>query len=663
MIPEPTPPTSADLAQHPRTETAHFMPLTSIRPSPYNPRKRFDAGRLEELADMISRQGVLQPILVRLVPPVTDGGATHEIVAGERRWRASRLLVERGFPPPHVIPAFVRDLDDFDAREVALTENSGRDDLHPLEQAQAYQNLLLHPVGGGAFEPPRLKGYTVDQLADHIGHKPNFVFGRLKLLELIPAAQEAFLADTLKLKVAEALARMPAKEQEHALPELLRGWGGEPYTHRQALKHLHDNYMLKLGKAVFPIDDASLVAKAGACTDCPKRSSASPALFADVVPDDMCLDSDCHAAKVNAHTERQLDNARAAGLTVVTGDAARKLLGGYGSDASDYLLGNTGHVNLANPYPELTGTRKPLRELLGEGFLPATMVQTDGDAPITIAAAYAVKAALKSQGQLQPSTQNKPGGSIKPISADHIKAQRPSRIEKLLGKRIHTALAKHFQADGCGGFPAESKNWLHSLANILWHSCEFDNPELRMAVTGSKDIGIGRGWFDGLDTEALARAVMMMVLADTLFRETSAEVDCRETQGLADDINFDLLALRADVSDEVDTGIRIEIEALGDAAPPPPKKTKSPSKPMKAAKTGPTQQFSAAAQGNTQPPAKAKRAKPVTPLQALEAAFKSDADQPNSQEPEQIDETAKPSTTGKITLSPEGAWPFPKERW
>ncbi len=319
-----------------RTETAHYLQLDAIRPSPYNPRKRFDEDALEQLADSIAAHGVQQAIVVRPVEPAKPGGARYEIVVGERRWRASRLLAMRGqHAAPHGIPAFVRELDDFAAREIALTENSHRNDLHPLEEAQAYENLLLKPVGGGEFTPARMKGYTVEQLAEKIGHKPNFVFGRLKLLELVEQAKVAFLEDKLQLKIAEALARLPVKEQERALPELLQGWGGEPFSHRQAIEHLRKRYLLKLQSAVFQLTDPDLVPAAGPCITCAKRSGANPDLFNGASSEDMCLDADCFHAKEAAQADAKIAQAKAAGQEVVTGAAVKKKLGiDHTSDSS-----------------------------------------------------------------------------------------------------------------------------------------------------------------------------------------------------------------------------------------------------------------------------------------------------------------------------------------
>ena len=111
------------------------MPVTALQAGKYQPRTRMDEGALNELADSIRAQGLLQAILVR---PISHGkaGVTHEIIAGERRFRASQLagLTE--------VPVLVREVDDQGAAAMALIENMQREDLNPLEEAQGIQRLI-----------------------------------------------------------------------------------------------------------------------------------------------------------------------------------------------------------------------------------------------------------------------------------------------------------------------------------------------------------------------------------------------------------------------------------------------------------------------------------------------------------------------------------------
>ena len=113
------------------TDQLRTLPVDALAPGRYQPRKTMDDAKLAELAESIRAQGVIQPIVVRDL-----GGRSYEIIAGERRWRASRLagLTE--------IPVVVREVDDRTVIAMALIENIQREDLNPLEEAQALQRLI-----------------------------------------------------------------------------------------------------------------------------------------------------------------------------------------------------------------------------------------------------------------------------------------------------------------------------------------------------------------------------------------------------------------------------------------------------------------------------------------------------------------------------------------
>jgi ParB family transcriptional regulator, chromosome partitioning protein len=137
------------------------LPLEAVHPNPRQPRKRFEAESGSGLAASIGRQGVLQPIVVR---PRAEGG--YEIVAGERRWRASR---EAGLP---TVPALVREVDDRDTLLLGLVENVAREDLSPVEEARAYATLI------DEFE------LSLGDVAERVGRSKPSVSNRLRLLEL-----------------------------------------------------------------------------------------------------------------------------------------------------------------------------------------------------------------------------------------------------------------------------------------------------------------------------------------------------------------------------------------------------------------------------------------------------------------------------------------------
>lgn len=137
--------------------------LSDVEPNKDQPRDRFDQEALQELADSIREHGVLQPIVVRAIP-----GGTYQIIAGERRWRASRLAEQRD------IPAIVVDADDNKVMELALIENLQREDLTVIEEAQGYKALM------------ETYGMTQEQVAARVGKSRPVIANALRLLSLPP---------------------------------------------------------------------------------------------------------------------------------------------------------------------------------------------------------------------------------------------------------------------------------------------------------------------------------------------------------------------------------------------------------------------------------------------------------------------------------------------
>lgn len=335
---------------HAVLEAVH-IPLVRIRPSPTNPRKHFDPVALADLARSIKEHGLLQPILVRPIAPA--GGVEYEIVAGERRWQASKLP-EAG--EPYTIMAIARAMTDFEVLEVQVIENLKRTDLHPLEEAAGYEALLRKPDG--------LQGYAnVDELAARVGKSPSFIWQRRKLLALGPEAREAFLAGKLQVSIAILVARLQPADQAEATQAILRGWGGDSMSYKTAAEHIHRNYFLELDKAIFKITDAALVPGAGSCRDCTKRTGANPDLFDDVKKHDTCTDAKCYAAKEDAHRAQLKATAEAEGKTVITGKEAKAARPQQHGGLKGYLELDRTHYTLGD---------KPLRQLLGKALAKGT---------------------------------------------------------------------------------------------------------------------------------------------------------------------------------------------------------------------------------------------------------------------------------------------------
>jgi ParB family chromosome partitioning protein len=193
------------------------IPIELIHRNPDQPRKSFAESDLLELSDSIRERGVLQPILVR-PSPKTEG--EYEIVAGERRWRASQ---KAGVA---VMPALVRDLDDLQVLEIAIVENIQRADLNAIEEALGYKALM------DRF------GRTQDSVASAVGKSRSHVANTLRLLNLPPAVQDHVLHGRLSAGHARAIAtsdnpvalaeRIVAAGMSVREAETLARKGGEP---------------------------------------------------------------------------------------------------------------------------------------------------------------------------------------------------------------------------------------------------------------------------------------------------------------------------------------------------------------------------------------------------------------------------------------------------
>ena len=169
--------------------------ITALAESATNPRKRFDAKGLEELAASFKTQGILAPLLVRELEE-----SKYVVVAGARRLRAAKLAeLEK-------LPVRVVNLTDAEAIEAQCVENLQREDIHPLEEALGFKSLL--ELG----EPV----YTIATIASRAGKSEAYVYGRVRLADLIPPVAEAFLKDQITIGHALLIAKLPASQQQEA---------------------------------------------------------------------------------------------------------------------------------------------------------------------------------------------------------------------------------------------------------------------------------------------------------------------------------------------------------------------------------------------------------------------------------------------------------------
>ena len=194
----PVPDTATAAPTSPTDGSLCNLPLDVIQRGQYQPRVDMHQESLQDLADSISAQGVVQPIVVRAV-----GAGRYEIIAGERRWRAAQLA---GL---HEIPAVVREVDDRDAIAIALIENIQRENLNPLEEARALERLIKE------FE------LTHEQAAEAVGRSRAAVSNLLRLLDLEDSVKAMVEQGELEMGHARALLALSGKKQLEAARQVV----------------------------------------------------------------------------------------------------------------------------------------------------------------------------------------------------------------------------------------------------------------------------------------------------------------------------------------------------------------------------------------------------------------------------------------------------------
>lgn len=344
--------------------------VDSIDESPSNPRRTFT--QIEELAEDIKRRGVLQPVLVRPHAMLADH---FELVFGARRLRAAKLA---GIAE---LPAMVRELTDEEVLETQLVENAKRADIHPMEEAEAYERLHTKHK------------QSVDDIAAKCGKSRAYVYGRMKLLALPSEARAAFLEGKLTPSTALLVARIPVPElQVQATREIVEPVAGdEPMSTRDAARHIQNKYMLRLEVAPFDRANAEL-AGVGPCTTCPRRTGAQPELFADVGSPDLCTDPKCYERKREAHWHALVAGAKEGGYGVATKAESEKI---FPNEYSTYPQG--GYVELGKAcYDDPEG--RDWKTLMGKSCPPVTVAKDPCGGIHELVSEKAAREALRKDG-------------------------------------------------------------------------------------------------------------------------------------------------------------------------------------------------------------------------------------------------------------------------
>ncbi|MDE6749289.1 MAG: ParB/RepB/Spo0J family partition protein [Lachnospiraceae bacterium] len=174
-------------------EPETIVKITKIEPNREQPRKNFDEEALQELADSIKQFGLLQPILVQ------DRNTYYEIIAGERRWRAAKLAGLKE------VPVIIRNYTEQEIVEISLIENIQREDLNPIEEAQAYKRLLTE------------FNLKQEEVAERVSKSRTAVTNSMRLLKLCDEVQQMIVDDTISTGHARALITIEDQEQQYSI--------------------------------------------------------------------------------------------------------------------------------------------------------------------------------------------------------------------------------------------------------------------------------------------------------------------------------------------------------------------------------------------------------------------------------------------------------------
>lgn len=275
-----------------------LIPIESIEPSPMNPRKTFSEDALRELSESISEQGLLQPITVR--PSDYEGHVEddqlisipikYEIVCGERRYRACKMV---GMA---TIPCIVRNMSDDEAFDAMITENLQRNDVDPIEEAEAFRIL-------------QQRGQTVEELSLRFGKSEKYVRDRMRLVALIDTLQKALSIGQIPMKGAYLLSRLSEEDQQEFFEDQLDASHETNVTADDVEKWL-DRHFRNLYGAPFQEKgrlretwnpDGKLIRRCDTC-ECNTRNHGC--LFADMQKDEpQCIDETCYNRKIDIYNE------------------------------------------------------------------------------------------------------------------------------------------------------------------------------------------------------------------------------------------------------------------------------------------------------------------------------------------------------------------------
>ncbi len=519
------------------------LALRDIIPSLTN--RKVDESKLVDLIESIKTSGVHTPILVRPLPAARLGETSSrkgerpsfEIVAGERRFRASQLAGMK------TIPAVIRPIADGEAIEMQLIENVQREGLHPMEEAEGYERLMKFGESETGHKP------TAEEIGKKVGRSKSYVYAKLKLLDLCHKGRDAFFAGKLDESKALLIARIPTeKRQLEALKEITTpDWQGDVMSYREAAQYVQQSHMLKLGSAKFKITDAQLIPAAGDCRSCPKRAGSNKELYADVDGADVCTDPDCFSSKTEAHAAAIRSEAEASGRAVIEGQEAKKLRPDAWGSIEGYL-----RLDDSRDSP----TDKSLRKLLGaDAPEPIVFIDPHDQSVSEVIPRDVATKLLKEKGVIEKNSYM-PGS---PAAAETSAADDRRKIEEKfnLGWRTgtaeaiyHAARVSHKSAKAIGLEP------LRTIATDLLVAIKADQLRLIAKVLDPENSKVGvadsiRDFIREATEDKLVPAMFLIMSARDCEYWPGGRNEAPRLKVLAEDTGVDVDSVKQLVRDEL----------------------------------------------------------------------------------------------------------------
>lgn len=338
-----------------------LVDVKNLRPSPFNRREHY--GDLKSFGESLLREGVLQPLRVR---PVGANGH-YELVFGHRRLAAA---VQVEIP---TLPVIVCNMTDDDVIDAQITENVEREDMHPMDEAELFGQLLEREL-------------TVEDIANRRGCEQEYVRSRTKLLSLAKPVRKMFVAGKFGAEVAFVIARIPDPKLQKKAADALTGNRRTPIDIEEARRLVRREYMLDLRAAPFDVAADDLVAGAKSCASCPKRTGQQRELFGEIKKrDDLCMDPACWSEKAAVAWKARSKEARKEGLAVLSIKDSKAAFQSWsgGADGRHELAHGSGFVDAdesCNDY-RVKHHDKSWAKLLGEATPEITLAKDPGGAP------------------------------------------------------------------------------------------------------------------------------------------------------------------------------------------------------------------------------------------------------------------------------------------